>query len=262
MNDPIDLLQIKIEKAKRELPEETLNAIAAVDWRAAILGMRASKGYSFEQLGDLELETELLLCGLLSPENYPKELESRMKISKGQADQLVNEMNDLVFKKIREEIIKNAERKKIFANSKAEPARNAFSIADARPHDSQQRVGQAGEEETNTQVLNSHGIEIIDKPKPAHAGGQETHPILAQKMSGSFQIPMVKTEYSLNNISKTKNEVETQPQQIPHASEASLVKPSLPASVAAKIKPVSSSEAKISKAYSLNEDPYRLSPNE
>ena len=93
MADIVDLLQIKIEKAKGELPEETLNAISAVDWKAVILGMRTSKGYNFEQLGDLELETELLLCGLLSPEDYPKELEKRMRLSRMAANELVNEMN-------------------------------------------------------------------------------------------------------------------------------------------------------------------------
>ena len=225
MDDVIDLLKIKIEKAKRELPEETLNAIATVDWRAKIFQLREKKGYSFEQLGDLELETELLLCGLLSPENYPKELEKGMGISGAQANELVNEMNDLVFKKIREGLIKNIERKKVFANKKAE-------------------------KEDDVQILNSHGIEII----PAHtaakstAGGptqnasenmpseketlpipdkleletkpdekskprEEMDPILTQKLSASFQVPVVKTEHSLENISKTNvvNPVITKP---------------------------------------------------
>lgn len=75
MDNIIDLLQIKIEQAKAQLPEDTQNAISAVDWKAVILGMRGKRGYSFEQLGDLEIETELLLCGLLNPENYSKELE-------------------------------------------------------------------------------------------------------------------------------------------------------------------------------------------
>ena len=113
MSDTIDLLQAKIDKAKLQLPEETRDAIANVDWKAAILGMRAKKGYTFEQLDDLEIETELLLCGLLDPKNYPKELEQRMKISKEAASQLVNEMNDLVFKKIREELIKKTEKKDV-----------------------------------------------------------------------------------------------------------------------------------------------------
>ena len=102
MNNTTDLLQIKIEKAKAQLPENTLNAINAVPWQAIILQMRETKGYSFDQLGELETETELLLCGLLNPENYRKELKDRMKLSDVQVNDLINEMNKLVFiKKMR-----------------------------------------------------------------------------------------------------------------------------------------------------------------
>ena len=101
MDDTIDLLQIKIENAKKKLSEDTLKAIAAVPWQAEIIKMRETKGYSFEQLGSLEIETELVLCGLLSPENYPKELENRMKLSKAQVNDLVNEMNKQVFSRIK-----------------------------------------------------------------------------------------------------------------------------------------------------------------
>ena len=240
MDDTIDLLQIKIEKAKEMLPAETVNAIAAADWKAAILGMRLKKGYTFEQLGDLELETELMLCGLVSPEDYPKELENRMGISGAEANELVNEMNDLVFKKIREELIRNTERKEIFRNKTAE-------------------------DKEDEQILNSAGIEIIngketlptpeklelktaekppenreeilkkiEKPETVIKNGlmtkPEAHPILAQKLSDSFQIPMVKTEHTLDNISKERNkEVKTPVPQAP-------------------------------KVYPKNGDPYRLNP--
>lgn len=108
------MLQIKINRARDELPKETIKAIDSVDWKAYILSLREKKGYSFEQLEDLELETELLLCGLLRPEDYPKELEERMKIPKPQVDLLVSEMNEFVFKKIKEELIRNTEKKEIF----------------------------------------------------------------------------------------------------------------------------------------------------
>src|ERR1035437_6206797 len=109
-----DLLQIKIDEAKRQLPEETRRAIDVVPWKEAIMGLRESKGYTFEQLGDLETETELLLCGLLNPDDYPKELETRMKLTKDNVKELIEEMSKLVFSKIREELIKNSERTKIF----------------------------------------------------------------------------------------------------------------------------------------------------
>src|SRR3989344_7627667 len=112
MQDTMDLLQTKIDNAKSELSEDTLQAIAAVPWQATILKMRETKGYSFEQLNDLEIETELVLCGLLHPADYPKELENRMHISRAVAEELVNEMNAQVFTKIKGELIKNMGRKK------------------------------------------------------------------------------------------------------------------------------------------------------
>ena len=113
MDTPMDILKIKIDKARDVLPEESRRAIDAIDWKTVILAMRAEKGYSYTQLEDLETETELLLCGLINPEDYPKELEKRMGIPKPQVDVLVNEMNEKIFKKIREELVKNIERKKV-----------------------------------------------------------------------------------------------------------------------------------------------------
>lgn len=212
MDDVIDLLQIKIERAKENLPDETSNAIAAVDWKEAILGMREKKGYNFEQLGDLELETELLLCGLLSPKDYPKELERRMRISKADADELVSEMNELVFKKIREELIKNAERKKIFQKKSAEkeaPAPVNLPVVDNSVLQSSgiEVVKETGINGGNN--INTNGVEKredilakVENPEGA------VHPILQQKILGPFQMPVVKTEYSLKNLSSKKTEAE------------------------------------------------------
>jgi len=177
MDDTIDLLQIKIEKAKAALPAETVNATAAVDWKAAILGLRGKHGYTFEQLGDLELETELLLCGLLTPSDYPKELENRMKISRSAANELVSEMNDLVFKKIQAEMIKNVERKKVFAKKEIP-------------------------EELKGQSLNNPPRAVLE-----NMAKLEVHPILTQKLSSSFKIPMVETDHTLKNLqpSSTQN---------------------------------------------------------
>lgn len=226
-DDTIDLLKIKIETAKRELPLETINAINAVDWRAAILSLREKHGYTFEQLGDLELETELVLCGLVNPADYQKELETRMGISRAAANELVNEMNEMVFKKIREELIKNTERKKIFAN----------------------KITEGKETKTDTAILSNAGIEIIEKNnllpeipgvdaiinakreeilkkiekpassipvkpaeipvftstqpvKPATTEVKEVNPLIAQKLSSAFQVGVVKTEHTLDNITK------------------------------------------------------------
>jgi len=176
MDNTIDLLQIKIEGAKALLSKETLNAINAVNWKIPILKLKEKKGFSIEQLGDLELETELLLCGLLSPEDYPKELENRMHLTKNQVNEIVNEMNEQVFSKIKEEMMKRTERKETFEKK----------------------------ENSDNQILNSAGIQIVEEPRPAPTQPRETvHPILAQKLSSSVQAPTITTEHTLNNITKT-----------------------------------------------------------
>ena len=191
MSDPIDLLQIKIEKAKTELPEDTRNAINAVDWKAVVLGMREKRGYSFEQLDNLEIETELVLCGLLNPENYSKEVEKRLGLQKTEVNDLVKEMNNLVFAKIKENLIKIIEN----------PARNAGSTTDANGKkaftpDTKEEL------ENNAKILSSAGIEILPAPG---ADGEKPKlptppPILAQKLSGYVKNDVVETEHSLKNL--------------------------------------------------------------
>ena len=196
-DDIVDLLQIKIEKAKRELPEETQNAIATVDWRAAILNLRAGKGYNFEQLGELELETELLLCGLLTPDEYPKELAKRMNISKMEVDEIVNKMNESVFAKIRVELIKNTERKKIFAKNRV-ITKTLDKVKPIEPP----RVVTLKDITTPPRPLitKDEGNKLPVLEKLEIKG--DVKPIFEQKLSSSFQIPTIKTDHSLNNISK------------------------------------------------------------
>lgn len=199
MDNSTDLLQIKINTAKAQLPKETQDAINAVDWKTVVLEMRKTKGYSFEQLGDLETETELLLCGLVNPENYSKELETRMHLTKDEVNELVQNMNDRVFAKIKENLVKGLEEKK---------ESNSTTIIPINTE----------EEKANTQILNSAGIEILpDLPavpseQLMQAGKIELpapHPILAQKLSGFVKNEVVETEHSLENLSKMKSQNDT-----------------------------------------------------
>ena len=204
MDNTTDLLQIKIEKAKTQLPEETKNAINSVDWKAVILGMRGKKGYSFEQLGDLETETELLLCGLLDPENYPKELENRMKLSKTEVNELVKEMNEQVFAKIKENLIKRTERKEGFTqNTEKEEKSNTqifnsagIEVITDLPAVPSAQLMQAGKLELTTPENRENILKSIEKP-------ETIRPISAQKLSGYVKNEVKETEHSLNNITSS-----------------------------------------------------------
>jgi len=213
MNNTTDLLQIKIEEAKAQLPENTLKAINAVPWQATILQMRETKGYSFGQLDELVTETELLLCGLLNPESYQKELKDRMKLTDVQVNDLVNEMNKLVFVKIKEELIKGSTNKN--ENIQNVPTETALNFK---------------EQENDTKILKSAGIEIIPEkleltsPPPVRSHPLEdesatvtlgrpdsngTHSFLTQKLSGFVKNDIVETDHSLHNISQENKPSDT-----------------------------------------------------
>ncbi len=190
-SDIKDELQIKIEKAKNALPEDARNAIDAVDWKAVILSLRDKKGYDFEQLAELEAETELVLVGLTSPKDYPRELEASMRISKGEANDLVKEMNERVFRKIKEELIKNTERRKILSSRTSPPAPllNKERVAEG--------PGEVGLSETREDIL-----KVIEKPETVPT----MHPIMAQKLSTTVTSESIKTEHTLRNLAKAGQE--------------------------------------------------------
>ena len=207
--DRADLLQIKIEQAKAKLSPETLSAINAVNWKAVIAAM-IGKGFTIEQLWDLELETELLLCGLVPPESYPKELERRMDISGSEVSKLVKEMDEKVFKKIKEKLIESTTRKDAVPGANppepklndAELKKAGIEIMGSAPAASsngnhvesrEEILKRLGQPELEAPARNASGI--VD------AGGP--HPILAQRLSGPVQSQPTKTEHTLENISKT-----------------------------------------------------------
>ncbi|MEI7425012.1 MAG: phenylalanine--tRNA ligase beta subunit-related protein, partial [Candidatus Staskawiczbacteria bacterium] len=243
----VDMLQIKIERAKDALPKETLSAINSIDWRAAILGMKDRKGYSFEQLEDLELETELLLCGLAKPEGYPKALEQKLKISRPQADLLVQEMNEFVFKKIKDELIKNSQREEIFIKKDTEKigesgfqdimmadkpketnVKSDVPMPPPRPATNEQlRITNYELKTTTPNITESVKTDTPVTPTSTIEDNKKINSILNQKLSGPVQSSTVKTEYTLPSLGSDKT---------------------APATV---------NKTSVSKA-----DPYRMDPNE
>src|SRR3989344_164800 len=158
------------------------------NYQDILYGIGKEKNFSVTKMGALERATTDLIMGTIHPDEFENVLENNLELPLEKVRELVNIINERIFKKIREELIKNVERKKIFANKKAE-------------------------EKQDTQVLGAHGIEIVENPPllikegagggnseenhpasgtPPQQGGEETHPLLAQKISRPYQAPVVK----------------------------------------------------------------------
>ncbi len=111
MDNQIDTLQIEINKAKGAMAPEAIKAISSLNWKAVILALREKMGYSQDQIETLETETELLLCGLINPANYPIELQNRMGVDERNVEMLISVINSDILEKIKDQLIKNLNKK-------------------------------------------------------------------------------------------------------------------------------------------------------
>lgn len=156
MENTTDLLQVKINEGRSTLSKESREAIDNIDWRLIILGM--NKKYNPDQLDNLETETELLLCGILSPEIYPIEIENRMHITKEEVGLLIGEMDRLVFRKIRDGL------KTILEKGGGIKVENKPLIFDPRflnmPRDVQEAIARSNWKENLYKIAQKHKLTI------------------------------------------------------------------------------------------------------
>ncbi len=195
-----DELQQKIDSARAELSQETKQAIDSVDWKDALLKIRDKKGYNLEQLDDLETETELLLCGLTNPQDFPKSIGTRMQISREEVNDLVNEMNELVFKKIREKLMENTNEKNSDQLEQKETQTLNRAGIEIMPEEITTQNQSLNKEGGRSGVLEQRDTMLKDVENPDRIMTPSIIP--SQKLSGSFNIPAKKTEYTIGNISK------------------------------------------------------------
>ena len=140
------------------------------------------------------------MLGLVHPDEYRNELKGRLNINDETVNNIIKDINEQMLSGIREKL------KEIYENTE----------------ESSREEDKRSEEKNDAQVLNTAGIEIVPEKLELGTAEQSTEsreevlkkvekpepttvpPILAQKLSGSFQIPSVKTEHFLPNLSSVK----------------------------------------------------------
>lgn len=178
----------KLEKIIKErfeaLPESIQEIILSSNYEDKLLEVSKKYNLNVEQMGKLELQTTMILMGLGHPDNFQAELTKDLDIDAEKVRQIVKEINDGIFAKIRELL-------KLMNTPPGEEPR----LDDEVPAPS-------------TEILKAAGVSAPapDLSKPELPSG-----ILAQKFSGSFQIPSTKTEYTIPGVSSTPAEKQEPP---------------------------------------------------
>ena len=155
MDNLTDTLQTKIAEARARLAKESVAAIDTVNWKLTILGM--GKRYNEDQIDNLETETELLLCGITNPDDFPKELETRMHLSKEEVILLIGELDKQVFKKIQDELEKRLITKEKVTSSRPVAIDPRFI---SLPKEVQNAISHSNWKETLYEIASSHRLNI------------------------------------------------------------------------------------------------------
>mgnify|MGYP001614859131 FL=1 len=95
----------KIIKEQLEIiPTEIKNLLADHSLKDKIINIGKKNELNEEQLGTLQLETYLVLVGLVHPDEYSEELKDRLKVNEMKADNIINEIDKEVLNGIREQL--------------------------------------------------------------------------------------------------------------------------------------------------------------
>ena len=236
----------EIQKKFESLPEDLKWAIMAANVDEKITQIGKDNNLTVEQMGQLSLETHMVMFGFTHPDKFEASVKASLQLPDEKNKTIVNKINETILKDIREKLMslygkqeeKNNDEilnKAGIEINKEEPISTSDGLA----------TGVGKPDNRDEMIKKVEDPELIAKEIQNKKIMQS---ISAQKLSGSFQIPNTKTEYSLNNMSKSA--------KTPEGPKDVGVKVPL----GATIKPTSGATASTSPSFSVKVDPYREMP--
>ncbi len=102
-----------------KLPPYIRESLKHIPWASEILNIGRKYGIHVDDMGTLQLETMMVLVGIVHPNEYPKALEHELHIPPDTIAGIVHDVNEKILKTIRQELIsfieqKNNETEQIF----------------------------------------------------------------------------------------------------------------------------------------------------
>ncbi len=199
-----------IQKRFGELPEDLQWAIMAAKIDEHIMEIGKRHALNVEQMGELSLETHMVALGETHPDKFEDSVQKSMQMPEGKTRSVVEEVNNLIFKTFRKELMAYHARK-----------------TPEQEHEAGHKIMKSVGINLNPEPLNP--IELprtetlkmetakMELPKPSDRAEMLKHienpstisnsisgfsipkdsinPLAEQKFSGAFQIPRQETTY-------------------------------------------------------------------
>ena len=188
-----------IKERFEALPESIQEVILSSDYENTLIEIGKQHQLNVEQMGVLERETTMTMMGLTPTKDFEIELIRELTMDKEKVSQIVKEIDEKVFLKIRD-LLKlmntpTGEEPNLGEEKNTDsPHPNPLLKVEGGTHDTPEEI------KNNAQVFKDHGIEII--PEKLEIKGEVMPSILEQKLSSNVVVPTVKTEHTLPNLSQ------------------------------------------------------------
>lgn len=180
----------EIQQKFESLPEDIKWAIMAVKVDDKIIDIGQARGLNVEQMGQLSLETHMVMLGFVHPDKFEASLKGSLGLPDDKNKEIVNDVNEKILKGIRE---------KLMSLPNAPEAGTLSSNDDLS----------MSEKHKDTDILKQAGIEIMPEELKSGKINVDNKSLSGAKLSNTFKIPSTKTEHTIDNIKKS---VPTPPQ--------------------------------------------------
>lgn len=193
------MIEVTIEELQKKfesLPEDLRWAIMAANVDDNVIEMGKEFGLNVEQMGQLSLETHAVMFGYTHPDKFEESIKASLGLPDEKIKAIVNSVNEKILKNIREQLM-------------------ALHGVKPEPKKEEEIFGKAGIEIMPEEITAPRKDENIERPADMLSKVENPelitkeienekilHSISAQKLSGPFTIPAVKTDYSLPSLSK------------------------------------------------------------
>jgi len=175
-----------------------------------------------EKLGIFQTETNLLMLGLVHPNEYPNELQTRLKIDDMKTDNIVNDVNIQILRGMREKLRKAYEESDENEEIKNEPEIESAELSDIPDEKIENLENREDllQKIEHPEILNQKELvappERLELVSDANASDKlfdspennkdEPHSISSQRLSESFKMPMIKNDHSSAYTTKSSEE--------------------------------------------------------
>lgn len=191
----------QISQMYDNLPEDLKEAVFSVDMNDVVEKIGRGHQLNIDKIGDLANETGMVMLGVTHPNEFIGNLTDRLEVDKEKARAIGGEINEQIFKKVRESLRK---------------------IHNMREEEEEQKVADVGHSVSNiTETVNRSDIlNEIEKDHTKEEGGVpdimkgDINPFEEKMKEGVFKIPTEEKHY-IEDESEEKEGKKQPPANLP-----------------------------------------------